>query len=234
MPRTITYTAGILRRASDAFLAWRDEVRRAAAFREAVEAAVPVAVEIDLPEFLPCADRHFDQEIVAAPVAFLVGFVHPRRAVERLVEVADVVDDEAQGLRALGLAVARLQHTDVALQGLDDVDLTGQVGGDGRLVNGEREVGEVLFAGEQETFQLLHVVGPVRGVDEIQTLFRHLRRVDGDCHQLLDLGLRLRVEPVEGDLGDHHVPARPPAVGRPRREQNETHQHDDCRQGAGR
>src|SRR6185369_15046660 len=105
--------------------------------RKLAEAAVPKAVQ------LKSVARHEDEELIAAHVAVLVVLVHSRRAVERLVYVADVVDEETQRLRALVVVCARLQDFDVASEGLYDVNPPRQVSRDFRPVRAERKVREV-------------------------------------------------------------------------------------------
>ncbi len=66
---------------------------------------------------------------------------------QRLVNVADKVDDKAQGLRLLDRVNAGLQHFDVMLQCYDDVVRLRQVGR-WCAVNREREVREVQVRSE--------------------------------------------------------------------------------------
>ena len=60
------------------------------------------------------------------------------------------------------------------------------------------------------------IVGPMRRVNEVFTFSCDRDGIDLDRQQLRDLGFGFRIQASEGDIGRHHVAARPPTQRRRR------------------
>src|SRR5438105_11279824 len=119
---------------------------------------------------------------------------------QRLMDVANKMDDEAQGLGTMRVVGAVLQYLDVLLQSGNDVVLVRKVW-QFRAVVGEGKIGEVQLQGLSKRFIRPEIVRPVGGIHEIQALGGDGYRVNAELDQFVHLGLGVVVQAAISDLG---------------------------------
>lgn len=180
-------------------------------FGERSDAAVPIAVQLDFSGMAGVVAVD-DVERVAALVA--AGFVSggPRGAMQRLVDVADEMDDEAQRLGALDRVGGGFQRRHVVFQGVDDVGFRRPIR-QGGMVGAEELVDVMHRRGKRILGQVFDLVGPHRGADKVLAFLPGAGRAQRDGQEFCRLLPGVGVQPLLGDVGGHHVPARPPAPG---------------------
>src|SRR5262249_44291361 len=90
---------------------WGRKLRWGSAFREIIDSAIPVAVQFDF--FYPAVRVHeADHKQIATAIAVRHLFRNARGAMQRLMNVADKMDQEAQSPGfVLVTGIAGLEHT---------------------------------------------------------------------------------------------------------------------------
>src|SRR5262249_9259443 len=182
----------------------------ASALWKSRHAAVPITVQLDLAG--PSVSiRSDDRDQIPALIAFGVTCVDSRGAMQRLMNVADKVNDKPQRLSASGLARAGLEYVDILLERFDDVIGLWQIGRQLCSIVGERKIDKVKIAGELEAGEAPDVVSPMRRFHKILALLCHARGFNLHRQKRFDLRLGLRIQPLKRDIRYHHVTAGSPS-----------------------